>query len=60
MKPKKSKKKLVVNKLTVSNLDMAQQKNIKGGLTWTCQCTEVNTCDCAWTGSPCISFYACL
>lgn len=58
MKSKKSNKKLAVNKLTVSNLDMAQQDAVKGGIE-TVDCTQVLTCHCPHTG-PCISEFICL
>ncbi|MCP5106144.1 MAG: hypothetical protein GY950_22350 [bacterium] len=59
MKNKNSKKKLVINKLTVSNLDMAQQKAVKGGIE-TVNCTQVLTCHCPYTGGVCLSEFICL
>ena len=59
MKPKKTKKKLEIKKLTVSNLDAAQQDAVKGGIE-TVDCTEVVTCHCPYTGRVCLSEFICL
>ncbi len=58
MKTKKVEKKLGINKLTISNLEIVQQELIKGGtnLTDGAQCPEPPP----FSGHPCRSEYICL
>jgi predicted component of type VI protein secretion system len=44
MKTKKLSKKLVLNKKTVSNLNLSYLKSVKGGLTYKCP-TDILICD---------------
>jgi len=58
MKTKKLRKKLELNKLTLSNLDPVQQEVVKGGIE-TVTCTMVQTCHCPHTPNQCNTFLIC-